>query len=82
MEKMEASLTVLIMSIGSSAAIAMGLEPDPQTGQFNTDKELARFNIDLLTVLKNKTVNNLSTDEQQFIDSLIHDLRLKFTQLK
>jgi len=82
MEKMEASLTVLIMSIGSSAAIALGIEPDPQTGKQHVDKELARFNIDLLSVLKSKTQNNLSQDESRLIDNLIHDLQLKFVSLR
>lgn len=82
MEKMEASLTVLIMSIGSSAAIALGLEPDPQTGKHHVDKELARFNIDLLSVLKSKTQNNLTQDESRLIDNLIHDLQMKFVSLK
>ncbi|MFN3454559.1 MAG: DUF1844 domain-containing protein [Pseudobdellovibrio sp.] len=82
MEKMEASFSVLIMSIGSSAAMAMGLTPDPQTGKTEVDKNLARFNIDLLSLLKEKTKNNLSSDEQTFLDSVISDLQMKFVQLK
>lgn len=82
MEKMEATFTVLIMSIGSSATMAMGLQPDPQTGQTAVDKELARFNIDLLTLLKDKTKNNLNAEEQNFLDAVITDLKTKFIQLK
>lgn len=82
MEKMEATFTVLIMSIASSATMAMGLQPDPQTGQIAVDKELARFNIDLLTLLKDKTKNNLNAEEQNFLDAVITDLKTKFIQLK
>lgn len=82
MDKMEASFSVLIMSIGSSAAMAMGLTPDPQTGKTEVDKNLARFNIDLLALLKDKTKNNLTADEQSFLDAVTSDLQMKFVQLK
>lgn len=79
---MEASFSVLIMSIGSSAAMALGLQPDPHTGKTAVDKDLARFNIDLLGLLKDKTKNNLTADEQNFLDAVISDLKSKYIQLK
>lgn len=78
-EKLEASFSMLTMSIASSAAMAMGLVPDPEQ-KTQKDKNMAKFNIDLLIMLKSKTANNLSTDEQHFIDSVIADLQLKFVQ--
>lgn len=80
-KKMEASFSVLVMSIASSAVMAMGLAPDPETGKATKDKELARFNIDLLTVLQSKTKGNLSADETKFLDSLVTDLQMKFVSV-
>ncbi|KYG65679.1 hypothetical protein AZI86_00975 [Bdellovibrio bacteriovorus] len=80
-EKMEASFSVLIMSIASSAIMAMGLAPDPQSGKVSKDKELARFNIDLLVVLQDKTKGNLSSDEGKFLENLISDLQMKFVSV-
>ncbi|WP_413580737.1 DUF1844 domain-containing protein [Bdellovibrio sp. HCB288] len=80
-DKMEASLSVLIMSLASSAVMAMGLAPDPSTGQTAKDKNMARFNIDLLVVLQQKTKGNLTADEAQFLDNLINDLQLKFVSV-
>jgi hypothetical protein len=80
-EKMEASMSVLVMSIASSALMAMGLSPDPQSGDLSKDKDLARFNIDLLIVLKQKTNGNLTQDESQFIEHLISDLKMKFLSI-
>ncbi len=79
-EKMEASLSVLIMSIASSAVMAMGLAPD-QSGQVNKDKQMARFNIDLLLVLQEKTKNNLTSDEAGFLENIISDLQLKYVSV-
>lgn len=78
---MEASFSMLIMSIASSALMAMGLAPDPQSNQTSKDKNMARFNIDLLVVLKEKTKNNLSDDESRFLENLISDLQMKFVQM-
>lgn len=77
-EKMEASMSILIMSIASSAVMAMGLSPDPQTGKVTKDKQMARFNIDLLLVLQQKTKGNLTKDESDFLENLISDLQMKF----
>ncbi|MFZ4404397.1 MAG: DUF1844 domain-containing protein [Pseudobdellovibrionaceae bacterium] len=78
-EPMQASFSMLIMSIASSAAMAMGLSPEGQAVE--KDKNMARFNIDLLLVLKDKTKSNLSTEEQHFLDSVISDLQRKFLQI-
>lgn len=81
MEKMEASFSMLAMSIASSAAMAMGIAPDPSTGKTHTpDKSLARFNIDLLLMLRDKTRNNLTDEEKKFLESIIADLQIKFIQ--
>lgn len=82
MEKMEATMSILMMSIASSAAMAMGLTPHPENGETTKDKNLAKFNIDLLVVLKDKTKGNLNSDEQKFLESVINDLQLKFIEMK
>ncbi|MEZ0393241.1 MAG: DUF1844 domain-containing protein [Pseudobdellovibrionaceae bacterium] len=82
MQKLEASFSVLTMSIASSAAMALGLAPDPQTNQTHKDKNMAKFNIDLLLMLKDKTKGNLSGDEGKFLDSVISDLQIKFVHEK
>jgi hypothetical protein len=81
-EELQASFSMLIMSIASNSLMAMGHTPDPTTGKTEVDKQLAKFNIELLITLKEKTKNNLSGDEQGLLDHIIHDLQLKFVQLK
>lgn len=81
-QKLEASFSVLAMSIASSAAMSMGIAPNPATGKSETDKNMARFNIDLLLVLKEKTKNNLSPDELKLLESLLTDLQMRFVNTK
>ena len=82
MQKLEATFSVLAMSIASSAVMALGLAPDPQTGETHKDKNMAKFNIDLLLMLKEKTKGHLTDDEQRFLESVITDLQMKFVQDK
>ncbi len=81
-ESFEASFSVLVTSIASSAAISLGLAPNPSTGKIEEDRAMAKFNIDLLNILQEKTKNNLTADEQQLISHLVQDLHLKFVQKK
>ena len=80
-QKVEASFSTLILSIGSTAAMGLGLAPHPQTGTTETDLTMARFNIDLLDVLQEKTKNNLQKEESDFLNNLIADLRMKYVEL-
>ncbi|MCB0384560.1 MAG: DUF1844 domain-containing protein [Bdellovibrionales bacterium] len=78
--KLEASFSTLILSIASSAAMSLGLAPNPTTNKTEKNMEMARFNIDLLVVLQAKTKNNLDKEEGAFLESVIRDLQLKFIQ--
>lgn len=77
---LEASFSTLVLSIASSAAMALGLAPHPVSGKTEKDLNLARFNIDLLTMLEAKTKNNRTADEDRFIATILQDLKMKFIQ--
>ena len=75
---MPVTFSTLLLSLASSAVLAMGLDKNPHTNQYEKDLNVARFNIDMLKLLKEKTKNNLSAEEQQFLDSVVSDLQLKY----
>lgn len=77
---MQVSFSTLILSVGSSAVVAMGLEKNPLTQKFEKDLDVARLNIDTLVMLKDKTKNNLNDEERQFLDHMISDLQMRFVQ--
>ncbi len=62
--------------------MALGLDKNPQTGKVEKDLDVARFNIDMLEMLKHKTKGNLSTEEQQFLDQVVSDLQMKFVYVQ
>lgn len=71
-EPLQANFSVLAMSIASSAAMALGLVPDPQSGKHQKDTALARFNVDLLLMLQEKTKGK----NRVFVISLWHDFSI------
>ena len=80
MDNMSANFSTLIMSIASSAAMSLGLAPDPQSSKVAKDKNMAKFNIDLLIMLKEKTKNNLTEDENKLLLSVISDLQMHYVK--
>ncbi len=78
--KMEANFSTLILSIASSAAMSLGLAPNPATNKVEKNLDLARSNIDLLIILQKKTKGNLDKEEADFLESVIRDLQLKYIQ--
>ena len=68
----------LVLSIASTAVIKMGLD---QNNKEEKNLELARYNIDLLELLKKKTKNNLTKEESDLLDSCISDLQIQFVNL-
>lgn len=78
--KLEANFSTLVLSIGSSAAMAMGLAPNPSTGKTDKDLEMAKFNIDLLEALSEKTKGNLTKEEGDLLTRMLSDLQMKYVQ--
>ena len=65
----------LILSIASTALLKLGLDSkNPQEKDLN----MAKYNIDLLILLKEKTQNNLTKEESQLLEACISDLQIQF----
>ncbi len=73
--------STFVFSLATGAFIQLGEIPDPATGKKEKNLELARQNIDILLLLKNKTKGNLSSDESQMLESLLTQAQLKFVEV-
>ena len=69
-----------VVSLGSSAMVNLGHIADPTTGSATVDLVMARYSIDVLGMLKDKTAGNLAPDEQKLLDTLLFELRTKYTE--
>lgn len=76
-----ADFATLVLSLGSSAAMYLGDEGNPtSTEKTQRNLPMAKHAIDLLSILEEKTKHNLSAEEEQILESLLFDLRLRYVE--
>jgi hypothetical protein len=73
-----ASFELLLTTLATEALVALGQVPHPVTGKTQVQRNQPKFLIDTVDLLRQKTAGNLTTSEQQVIDSLLHQMRLVF----
>ncbi len=73
-----ADFSGLIYTIGMQALIFLGKQPHPETGKYERNIDVARYQIDTLEVLKTKTEGNRTDEETKLIDTLLHSCRMAF----
>ncbi|OGQ04978.1 MAG: hypothetical protein A2W61_01435 [Deltaproteobacteria bacterium RIFCSPLOWO2_01_44_7] len=74
--------TTFILSLASSVQVHLGLIANPATGKPEKNLELAKQTIDLLGLMEEKTKGNLTSDEGQILQHILHDLRIQFVEAK
>lgn len=67
-----------VLSLASTALIAIGKIPGPEGEAHAIDLETARHLIDVLAMLEQKTRGNLDETEHKLLASLIYDLRVAY----
>ena len=71
----------LVRSLGQNAAMLLGGYADPRTGQPMLDLEGAREMIDMLDVLREKTIGNLAPEEDTLLIDVLGNLKLAFMEM-
>lgn len=69
-----------IFSIATGAFIGLGLTPDPSTGKTGKNIPMARQNIELLALLREKTKGNLSSDETKLLEGMLAEARMAYVK--
>jgi hypothetical protein len=82
MELPKLDFTTFIMSILGSAFVHLGDAPDPETQRaVEPNLLLARQDIDLLTLLQEKTKGNLDGEEERVLSQGLYDLRMRYVEV-
>lgn len=76
-----ANFETLLSTFITQALFAMGAIPDPQTGQPVMHLDLARHHIDMMTVLEEKTQNNLTEEESKLLTGALYELRSRYVEV-
>jgi len=73
-----ASFAALVQTLATQAALFLSPARDPHTGRSLRNLDLAKFHIDLLSVLEEKTRGNLTEEEKRLLDRYLYDLRMAY----
>jgi hypothetical protein len=74
----EASFELLVTTFVTEAMVGLGQIPHPVSGALNFDPSHARFAIDMLEVIAEKTKGNLAPDEERGLQDVVHQLRMAY----
>jgi len=79
-EDSRVSFLTFVTSLGVQAMIHLGMLEGPEGAKPQINLEAAGEMIDVLLMLKEKTANNRTPQEEKQLNSLIADLQIKFVQ--
>jgi hypothetical protein len=76
------TFSIFLSSMGMQATIAMGQLENPLTGKSEVNFDQARFLIDTLGIIQEKTKNNLSAEEERLLKEYLFNLRMMYMEAK
>jgi len=74
----EALFIQLVLMFQVAAMQQMGKVQDPITKKVERHLEQARFSIDMLEMIENRTKGNLSESEKKFLERALFELRINY----
>ncbi len=74
--------SAFVLSLSTMALAALGQCDDPAFASVPHDPEIARNNIDILLMLREKTAGNLSNEEDKLLESVVYDLQMRYIREK
>lgn len=74
--------TAFIEGMYLETMLYLGAMPDPRTGEPADDLDMAKYKIDLLGMLQEKTRGNLTDEEGQQLEEVLYQLRMFYVQTR
>lgn len=78
----EPNFKIFLSSMSMQAMIALGKLENPITNKIDKNLEQARFLVDTIGILKEKTMGNLNEEEAKFLDDSLFSLRMMYVEEK
>ncbi len=76
----EINFVNFLFSLSTSALIQLGEIQDPLTQKVSKNLPVAKQTIDLIGMLREKTKGNLTPEEENFLDRILYDLRMRYVK--
>ena len=72
------SFAVFINSLAAQALIALGAVENPITKKREVNLDQAKYTIDIISILEEKTKGNLTDQEKKLLDQILYDVRMRY----
>ena len=73
--------SAFVLSLSTMALAALGQCDDTEFASIPQDPEIARNNIDILLMLREKTKGNLTDEEEKLIQTVVYDLQMRYVHV-
>ena len=77
-KNVEANFVQFIGGFAVQTLVHLGKMSNPMTGQTSIDLVNAKYSIDILGILQEKTNGNLNEEEDEYLANLLRDLRMEY----
>ena len=78
----EINFATFVASLNASVLLQLGAIEDPTAGTKDKNLPMAKQTIDILSMMQEKTVGNLSEEEENLLKNILYDLRLMYVKEK
>jgi len=69
-----------VSGIAAQTLMQMGEIENPFAGEKRVDLESARYSIEVIAMIEEKTKGNLTPDEERYLKAALHDLRMRYVE--
>lgn len=76
--KVEANFSQFVGGFAVQTLVHLGRMSNPMSGETTVDLPNAKYSIDILAILQEKTKGNLSPEESEYLSNLLRDLRMEY----
>lgn len=77
-KQIEASFTQFVSGFAVQVLVHLGKMSNPITKETAVDLANAKYSIDILGVLQEKTNGNLTPEEDEYLSNLLRDMRMEY----
>lgn len=78
----EVTFSSFVFSLSTTVMYHFGDFPDPITKKTEKNLAAAKQTIDMLNMLKNKTMGNLDDNEKELLDGILYELMMRYVKEK
>ena len=80
MPPLEVNFMMFITNLSMQAMMSLGIYPNPITKKEEKNLDGAKYTIDIIAMIQEKTKGNLTSEESRLTDNILYDLRMKYIE--